>query len=192
MPAEWRISEYLENSASSKYYSQVKELLNRGARACPGLLLVRLEWAWCCFLPEKSVLLFTQTKTKLILVTARGKTSEADLSPIKPACFFSLNGSWKAKVKRFVLVGIFSIGDQRKAMLQILLVERSPEPAGHEDLFLTSIPWKSPGTGDLPDQGRSPEKPPATLNLCLFVMQLIPNSSHLHFNSRTVKYLEHF
>lgn len=103
MPAEWRISEYLENSASSKYYSQVKELLNRGARACPGLLLVRLEWAWCCFLPEKPVLLFTQTKTKLILVTARGKTSEADLSPIQPVLFFQPQWELKSKGEEICL-----------------------------------------------------------------------------------------
>lgn len=46
------------------------------------------ELGMVLFLPEKPVLLFAQTQTKLILVTARGETSEADLIPIKLALFF--------------------------------------------------------------------------------------------------------
>lgn len=87
----WVKGIYLENSVASECYSQAKGFLNRLARACPGLLLMRLNWSWCFFLTQKPVLFFGQIKTKLILVTARGETSKANLILIKPALFYSVS-----------------------------------------------------------------------------------------------------
>lgn len=39
---------YLDNSATSKCYPQAKRLLNGAAKACPGLLVMRLNKSWPC------------------------------------------------------------------------------------------------------------------------------------------------
>lgn len=89
----WRVSRYLHNSAISKCCAQVKWLLNRVAKACPGLLLMRLNKSWCCCVTGKSMLVFAEVKTDniILLINAKSKTtSKASLILIKPDVFYSV------------------------------------------------------------------------------------------------------
>ena len=88
---EGLVEGYLDNSAISKCYPQAKGLLNRAAKACPGLLLMRLNKSWCRFITGNSVPFFAEAKTKLVLITARSETaSKASLILIKPDLFYSV------------------------------------------------------------------------------------------------------